>query len=267
MIYMSQFKIVKVFFFTILLIALGGCSDEEGSGSSNNGTGSNQNLNDRVTGESANELLSDNQFTNLVIEAVYIDGFRPEPSSLTNLTNFLSERLNKPGGIRLVERNIPAQTFDNYSIEEVRQIEDANRTEFSSGNTIAVFVLFTDQASENDMNNRVVLGTAYRNTSLVMFQSTIENFSGGINQPSRVNVETSVYNHEFAHIMGLVNLGSTPQSDHEDANNARHCNVAGCLMQAQIEGGNIFDMMGLMGSGVPQLDAQCIADLRANGGR
>ncbi|MEN8816178.1 MAG: membrane metalloprotease [Nonlabens sp.] len=262
---MSQFKILRAFLFTILLITLSSCSDEEDSRSSNDGAGSNQN--DRLTGESANELLSDNQFTNLVIEAVYINGFRPEPSSLTNLINFLSERLNKPGGIRLVERDIPAQTFNTYSIEEVRQIEDANRTEFSMGNTIAVFVLFTDQASENDMNNRVVLGTAYRNTSLVMFQSTIENFSGGINQPSRVNVETSVYNHEFAHIMGLVNLGSTPQSDHEDANNARHCNVAGCLMQAQIEGGNIFDMMGLMGSGVPQLDAQCIADLRANGGR
>ncbi len=224
-------------------------------------------MNNRNTGDSANDLLSESTYTNLVIEAVYVDGFRPENASLTNLVSFLNSRLNKSGGISIVERDIPAQPYDTYTIEEVRQVEDEFRTQFTSGNTIAVFVLFAENASATDNGNNVVLGTAYRNTSLVMYQSTIENFSGGLNQPNRVTVETAVYAHEFCHIMGLVNLGTPLQSQHEDPDNDKHCNVANCLMRAQLESGNIFDMMNALGSGVPSIDAQCIADLQANGGR
>lgn len=260
-----MYNLGKVFGLLILLTVLGSCSDDEGSLSS--GNGNSQNLNNRSTGASANELLSETTYTNLIIEAVYVDGFRPEASSLNNLVSFLDSRLNKSGGISIIERDIPAQPYDTYTIEEVRQVEDEFRTQFSSGNTIAVFVLFAENASASDSGNNVVLGTAYRNTSLVMYQSTIENFSGGLNQPNRVTVETAVYAHEFCHIMGLVNLGTPLTSQHEDPDNDKHCNVTNCLMQAQLESGNIFDMMSALGSGVPNLDAQCIADLQANGGK
>jgi hypothetical protein len=74
-----------------------------------------------------------------------------------------------------------------------------------------------------------------------------------------------VYNHEFGHLMGLVNLGTPLQSAHEDANSDNHCNVDGCLMFFEINGGNVLDMMNM--TAIPELDPQCIADLQANGGK
>lgn len=260
-------KIYKLLALFIIVIGVNACSSEDDSSSNGGTNGDDPNSNNRNTGASANELLSAATFNNLVIEAAYVDGSRPEQASLDNLVTFLNERLNKPDGITIVERAIPAQSFGTYTIDEVRQVEDEFRTQFNNGDTIAVFVLFTEEASDADEGNRVTLGTAYRNTSLVMFQNTIERLSGGIGQPGRVVTESAVYQHEFAHIMGLVNLGTPLQSQHEDADNAKHCNVDGCLMAAELEGGSIADMMGLMGNGIPQLDAQCIADLQANGGR
>ncbi|MFT5926778.1 MAG: hypothetical protein ACI9WL_001529, partial [Rubritalea sp.] len=49
----------------------------------------------------------------------------------------------------------------------------------------ALFVFFAEESNESDTGNRLVLGTAYKNTSLVMFQKTIEEFSGGLKEPSR----------------------------------------------------------------------------------
>ncbi|MBF4986455.1 peptidase, partial [Nonlabens mediterrranea] len=155
--------------------------------------------------------------------------YKPEQASLNNLIAFLNNRLHKPGGISIIERDIPAQGLGTYSIAEVRQLEDDVRTQFSAGDTLTIFVLFAEQSNENDSGNSVILGTAYRNTSLVMFQKTIEELSGGLNEPSRVNVETAVYEHEFAHIMGLVNIGTALQTNHEDNSNSAHCDVDGCL--------------------------------------
>lgn len=258
-------KYIRMFFLLIcsmvLVYACSSDSDSNGNGG-NTANGNNRNL-----GASANELLSGATFNELVIELAYVDGFKPNQASIANLTAFLSARLNKPNGIRIVEQEIPAQAFGTYTIAEVRQVEDTFRTQFNTASTIAVFVLFAEQDSESNSGNNVVLGTAYRNTSLVMFQKTIENFSGGFNQPNRTIVETAVYEHEFGHILGLVNVGTPLQSSHEDTDSSGHCNVADCLMQARLESGNIIDMMSMLNNGVPQLDAQCIADLRANGGR
>ena len=72
--------------------------------------------------------------------------------------------------------------------------------------------------------------------------------------------------HEFGHILGLTNLGSDLQSNHEDASHPKHCNVESCLMFWAAETGSGIGNMISNGS-APQLDAQCIADLQANGGK
>lgn len=257
-------KIFQLLCLLIIITSLNACSSDKDQ---DNGVNSDELSYTLNTGASANELLSDSRFSKIIIEAIYVDGFKPEQASLNNLLSFLNDRLHKPGGISIIEREIPAQALGTYSITEVRQLEDNIRTQFSVDDTLAIFVLFTDDSNENDSGNSVILGTAYRNTSLVMFQKTIEELSGGLNQPSRVNVETAVCEHEFAHIMGLVNIGTALQSDHEDDTNSAHCNVDGCLMNAQLETFNPLNMMNIMGSGIAQLDAQCIADLQANGGK
>lgn len=257
---------MKNFFMFLFVFSLLACGDDDGS--ANDGTtdpSDNGNANLRSTGDSAAELLRGTEFSQLEVELIFVNNARPERASLNNLMSFMEQRLNKPGGINFIETNITDDPGDTYTIEEIDDLDRANRSSFTRDNTIGVSIIFVDKSSDRDEGNRVVLGTAYRNTSLVMFQSTIERFSGAIGQPSRINLETTVYNHEFAHLLGLVNLGTPLQSPHEDEDNENHCNVPGCLMFFEVNGGNILDMMNM--SSIPELDPQCVADLRANGGR
>ena len=91
-------------------------------------------------------------------------------------------------------------------------------------------------------------------------------------QISNADVEAATLNHEFGHLFGLVDLGSPQVNDHEDTEAEHHCNVTGCLMRAELQfGGGIMSMLesrtakGL--TVAPDLDAECILDLQANGGR
>jgi hypothetical protein len=76
-----------------------------------------------TTGASANALLSDSRFDEIAIKAVYAVGFEPEQSSLNNLVACLHARLLNPGGISLIDREVPAQGLGTYSNEEVRVVE------------------------------------------------------------------------------------------------------------------------------------------------
>ena len=121
-----------------------------------------------------------------------------------------------------------------------------------------------DGNSASDSGNSVVLGTAYRNTSMVVYEKTFIDLAGtssaGIN---RALIETSTLRHEFGHIFGLVNSGTPLTTQHEDQNNRRHCDVEECLMYFQTVT-NIFNSSST--SVIPEFDDQCIADMQANGG-
>ncbi len=63
--------------------------------------------------------------------------------------HFLNARLHKPSGISIIEREVPAQGLGTYSIEEVRDIENNLRTQFSTDNTLDVFVFFAEESNES----------------------------------------------------------------------------------------------------------------------
>ncbi len=107
---------------------------------------------------------------------------------------------------------------------------------------------------------------AYRNTSFVIFEETIKEFSGQPLAPSTTVLETTVLNHEFSHLLGLVNAGTTPQSNHQDEEHGRHCNIEHCLMNWTAETGEGL-LNSISGGTVPSLDDQCINDLQVNGGK
>ena len=72
--------------------------------------------NNRTTGVSANELLSETIFNKIYIEMVYVEGNKPTTAAINNFRSFLSERLNKSGGITIVQKSIPATSKNKYSI-------------------------------------------------------------------------------------------------------------------------------------------------------
>ncbi|PSQ81006.1 MAG: hypothetical protein BRD41_03875 [Bacteroidetes bacterium QS_1_63_11] len=90
------------------------------------------------------------------------------------------------------------------------------------------------------------MGIAYYNTSMAFFGKTIDEITGGLNQPSREKVEATVFRHEFGHNLGLVNNGIPPQQEsHHDEENGAHCTNEQCVMYYAIETtdffSNVFD--------------------------
>lgn len=222
--------------------------------------------NKRGTGSSSFDLLADDTFKSMVVEVVYVQGYEPSTTAINNFIAFLNERVNKSQGISIVKRAIASSGKATFTNEEIIAIEDANRTKYNTSNQIAVWALFVDGESASNTSSGLVLGTAYRNTSFVIYEKTIQSLTDSPFKPSRSLIETTVITHEFGHILGLTNLGAKLQSNHEDTDHAKHCNVESCLMYWSAESGSGIANM-VSGGTAPKLDAQCLADLKANGGK
>lgn len=262
----------KYLIYSLLLIGFCSCSKDDDSSQNNSNdqtstsTSSTSTSNNLAVGASANGLLSANKFTSMVVEIVYVEGFQPTTTAINNFVSFLNQRTFKPNGITVQQRSIPSPNLGTYTTQQIVDIENANRTAFSTENQIAVWAYFSDGASSGNSGNSVVLGTAYKNTSFVIFEETIHGLSDSAFEPERSDIESTVIQHEFGHIFGLTDLGSPLQSNHEDEAHPKHCDVDTCLMFWQAETGS--GIMGMVSGGnVPQLDSQCIADLQANGGK
>jgi predicted Zn-dependent protease len=253
-------KLSKLFLlFTIALLF--GCSNDDDENVVN---GVDRTPNLQATGSSANDFLAASRYNTLVIEVFYVTNFRPSAQTLVNLKNFMEARLNKPGGVSITEKEIASPGMAPYDINEIAQVESAIRTKYNAGNVLTMYMFFADGGTTTDTDSEFILGSAYRNTSFVMYESTIKNLSDGVGEPNRVDLETTVIEHELGHLLGLTNLGTPMQTNHEDASHPKHCNNEDCLMYWQADGSGLLGMM--VGGNVPQLDANCLADLQANGG-
>jgi len=217
--------------------------------------------NNKITGASANDFLSSANFATVKIKIQYMAGFQPDATSISNLTSFLNSLLNKPGGIIIAQQEIAAGGKASYSVSDIATIEQKSRVIFNSANELSVYILIVD----GPHSDPAVLGISYRNTSVCLFGKTIFDNSGGVGQASRTKLETTVVEHEFGHLLGLVDLGTSMQSDHKDGAHGNHCNVQSCLMYYAAE---TTDMLGFLVTGnIPAPDSQCLADLQLNGGK
>ncbi|WP_248722242.1 membrane metalloprotease [Seonamhaeicola sp. ML3] len=254
---------------SLILLLLLGCSTENNNqeqANDNEDNTPNTIGNKAGTGTSSKDLLSDDVFTSMIVELVYVEGYEPTQKAINNFKSFMEVRVHKPNGITIEKKAIPSPGKDRYSTQDIITIEDDNRTKFNNSNTIAVWAFFVDGESDRKSNSSVVLGTAYRNTSFVIFEKTIQGLSDNPLEPNRSVLETTVITHEVGHILGLTDLGADMVQNHEDDTHAKHCNVESCLMYWSAETGDgLSNLIGT--SAAPQLDAHCIADLQANGGK
>ena len=251
-----------IFLISVLSVSCTSDADED----NNREPGIDKTANLQGLGDSAADLLSDVDFTSMNIEIVYVNGYQPSEAALAKFKNFLEERTFKPDGINISLRAVSSSGKAPFSIEEIVEIEKETRTIYNAGDEIAVYIYVADGSSEKDEENKFTLGSAFRNTSMVIFGKTIEDFASRPNAPSESDIEAAVLNHEFGHLFGLVDIGTEPQSDHADEDNEGHCNVEDCLLRASIEfGSGIIDE--IEGGRVPGLGADCIRDLQAAGGR
>lgn len=220
-------------------------------------------------GTSAEDMLSNDIFQSMTVEIVYSNGFRPEQGTLNSLQTFLNERINKPGGISFVETVIPAPSGAPYNITEIRDIENANRTRYNEGNNLAMYVFFANGSSVNDTQTNVTLGSAYLNTSIVVYQQTLRDLVLITPGANLEILETATLQHEFGHIFGLTNiLNDDIHTDHEDPFHLKHCIVEECLMYFDASFATRSSVERMMrNADVPVFDPLCIADLQAKGGK
>ncbi|MDR6301197.1 hypothetical protein [Mesonia maritima] len=251
-------KQIKYTFYLLSLILFIGCSSDDSGDSSGIPD------NDLGLGQSAHDLLANDIFSTMEIEVVYPEGFQPENESLQNLKSFLQQRTYKTS-IDINTREIELNSEGPYSIEQIRSIENNVRTSFNTEDKISVFIIFANGKKQGDEGTSNTLGTAYQNTSIVIFQETIISFTNAPGAPSKTSIETTTLTHEFGHLLGLVGIGSEQQNEHEDPNAEAHCITENCLMRAEAEFSS--GIMGMFGDNIPDLGSECILDLQANGGR
>lgn len=210
-------------------------------------------------------FLAADKYTSLIVEIKYIEGYNPTQESLNNLKQFLSDRLNKPNGITLITGSLPSKGRTSYSLTDIKAIEKTSRQYQTNNKTLTAYIFFADGGYIEDTEDTKVLGIAYESTSAAIFEKTIKNSSGGLAQPSEDVLETAVLRHEFGHLLGLVNYGSRMVSNHQDIAHGHHCTNENCLMHYKTETSDIIG--NLIGGNIPELDNNCINDLRLNGGK
>jgi len=263
---------MKKFRILIILLTIGlflNCSKD----SDDNPNGIDKKANLLATGASANDILSNTKFTTLLIEAAYVDGFRPTTETMNNFETYLRNRTFKQN-IQIIYQQLPSPNEETLTLQEIADLESENRTAYNDGETLAIYIYFADAPSDSDDEDEgiVTLGAVYRNTSMVIHESVVRQLANQSSLITITDVETSTLNHEFGHLFGLVDLGSSMVNNHEDPDAENHCNVAGCLMGGELQFGG--GMMGILekskiskGAAVPTLDPECILDLQNNGGR
>ena len=208
-------------------------------------------------GRSAKAILSAKRFTELHIEIQYMKGFKPQDEAIDELQTFLKQFIHKPGGLSFSLEEIPVQADSVLTTEGVKKIEENYRKHYSQGDRLATYVLITDGLYTN---NRL-LGLAYQNTSVVLFGKHIARNSDRFKKPGRSDLESRVLQHEFGHLLGLVNLGADQIEEHQDAEHGNHCTNRSCLMYYLTDTDGYPSV--LLKKDPPKLDKNCMADLRA----
>jgi hypothetical protein len=255
--YAMQLRYLRLFSVLFFVLFVAGCQKDDAENPADSRA---ENL--KALGTSSEDLLSSDIYKKLVVEIAYSQGFRPKTETIQSFRNFLDRRLNKPGGITIIENVIDPPQGEPYTITEIRNIEKEVRTRYTKEDEIAVFVFFANGNADSDTNTTVTLGTAYQNTSIVIYQETLQ----GLDQDLFL-MEATTLRHEFCHILGLVNIQGDDihPEGHIDFDNNKHCLIDTCLMYYQstipatIPNPNKGD--------IPLLDDLCLEDLRAKGGK
>jgi len=255
-------KIIKfnyLFFLFSFLVILSCSSDDDSSEEIDDSK--TENL--KALGLSASDLLSDNTYKGLTVELSYSSGYRPTQQTIDDFKIFLEERVNKPGGITFIETQIERPEGGTVTINQIKEIEDEKRTIYTEGDEIGVYIYFTHAKANTDTESTVTLGTAYLNTSIVIYEQTLVDVTSSQNSSLYILEETTLQ-HEFGHLFGLVNIqGDDIHSEHEDLSHRKHCFVEDCLMYFKSNTRQFYRNR----VSVPILDPLCIEDLQAKGGK
>jgi hypothetical protein len=210
----------------------------------------------KTVGASACYFLSAGNYPSLTVEISYMPGYGPDAGAINNLHSFLARHLNKPAGINIVLKELPASGETVLTLGEVQSLEKRYRSIYSDESNIAAHILIVDA----DYDNHNIQAFSYYNTSICIFGKTISDHFSEAGERTYYLLLSTLMQHEFGHLLGLVGWGSPIVMSHQDPANGHHCTNPKCLMY--------YSINSTMYEGItPSLDADCLADLKANGGK
>ena len=229
--------------------------------------------NRKALGSSAEDLLSDDSYRSMTVEMVYSPAYKPTQQTLDAFMTFINARVNKPDGVSFIETIISDQNGP-FSISQIRNIENEQRTIYTQADDIAVYVYFASGNANSDTSTTVTLGSAYQNTSIVIYEKTLQEVTNNV-LDDLTRLEATTLHHEFGHIFGLVNIQNDdihPGDTHEDPDHLKHCIIEDCLMYFEAQSitknkikAHIQRLKALQN--IPSFDPDfCIQDLQAKGG-
>ena len=247
-----------IFTYLSLVIMVAACAEDDGFSSFT------KSENFKILGSSAQDLLTSERYSNLTIEFVYNEGHPPSPFTITTFKSFLEQRLYK-SSITIKLRSIPDVKEDRLSLEDMIKVEREHRTTFTTTNDISVFVYFANASYVEDTSNQITLGTAYLNTSVIVFEKSLQKVAASMPNVAFQVIESAALQHEFLHLLGLVNdISAGNALDISGVPN--HCDNKNCLMAANILFTTDTTATRLTDQ-LPTLDSTCLSQLRNMGGK
>lgn len=223
------------------------------------------NLGDLVNpGVGPEDYITDDQYTQWVIEVDYVRGHAPSSGALNLLQQRLSEVVQKNTiSIQLGDELPP--TGSSWSTTDLINLQRRNQDLETSGNRVVTYMAYVDGGSSQDSDDGRVLGVTIGYDLVVIFDENINNAANFLF--SAEEVERTVLVHEFGHALGLVNRGTEMQRNHEDPNYPGHSSNEDSVMYWAVETTDFFDITTYT-QGLPTtFDANDKADLCAAGGR
>ena len=206
-----------------------------------------------ITGQCRYEILKENNYSKLHIEINYVTGNEPDSDALNLLKQRIQEVTDKTS--ISVSQSSFGSTDNSYTLEEILEIENNERTRTKSGNTFVIHILYLNGEYED---NDQTLGLAYSGSSFALFKEKIEDSAFLL--ISSTDIEKSVIVHEFGHLLGLVNNGYQSPHNHEDSQHPHHSNNDESVMYWAIESQDIGKQID--GEPPNNFDSDDLDDLR-----
>jgi hypothetical protein len=178
-----------------------------------------------------------------------VAGLSPYATSLEYLGALADRVLDKPDGIALEadETLAPAGSDHAWTFDELDAFSRQHARDDAEG-PVSIHVLFVDGTYASSEDGGTVLGLAWGQRYIALFQDAIRSgCSGGVLGALSTDAcqiaERNVWAHELGHVLGLVDNGLALQMDHRDVEHGRHDVSDGCLMYWAYDRPAVFDAL------------------------
>jgi len=216
---------------------------------------------------------------NVVVEVDYGPGAEPYAGNLKNFGpvwnlfrgNALAifdgkKTVSYPDALSKMEK-LDDLAAKSYSSKELLAVAAAHRSEASSADTAAFYILFVDGHWVDDAGaeQKDVTGVSIGDSGVVAIFKPAVNAAGGA---SPELVEQLVLIHFFGHAVGFVDNGVTVADSnkaHIDTADGRHCTNTKCAMNAAVEspsGAASYAKTLIRGPEAVLLGQECLSDAR-----